>query len=81
MQDDDDEDINETAKKLDLDVAGVDPTKEGAVAAPKTDGADSYDGEASSDDEKPDDIIADIGSMDSVEEPAVDNADAGNGEE
>ena len=81
LQDDDDEDINETAKKLDLDVAGVDPTKEGAVAAPKTDGADSYDGEASSDDEKPDDIIADIGSMDSVEEPAVDNADAGNGEE
>ena len=81
LQDDDDEDINETAKKLDLDVAGVDPTKEGAVAAPKTDGADSYDGEASSDDEKPDDIIADIDSMDSVEEPAVDNADAGNGEE
>ena len=81
LQDDDDEDINETAKKLDLDVAGVDPTKEGAAAAPKTDGADSYDEEASSDDEKPDDIIADIGSMDSVEEPAVDNADDGNGEE
>ena len=81
MQDDDDEDINETAKKLDLDVAGVDPTKDSAVAAPKTDGVDSYDETAPSDDEKPDDIIADIGSMVSVEEPAVDNADDSNGEE
>ena len=60
LQDDDDEDINETAKKLDLDVAGVDPTKDSAVAAPKTDGVDSYDETAPSDDEKPDDIIADI---------------------
>ena len=81
LQDDDDEDINETAKKLDLDVAGVDPTKDSAVAAPKTDGVDSYDETAPSDDEKPDDIIADIGSMVSVEEPAVDNADDSNGEE
>ena len=80
LQDDDDEDINETAKKLDLDVAGVDPTKDSAVAAPKTDGVDSYDETAPSDDEKPDDIIADIGSMVSVEEPAVDNADDSNGE-
>lgn len=77
LQDDDDEDINETAKKLDLDVAGVDPNKEGA--APKASEADSYDAGAPSDDEKPDDIIADIGSM-GVDVPA-DNADDGDDEE
>ncbi len=77
LQDDDDEDINETAKKLELDVAGVDPNKEGA--APKASEADSYDAGAPSDDEKPDDIIADIGSM-GVDVPA-DNADDGDDEE
>ena len=80
MDEDDDEDINKTAKDLDLDVAGVDPNKEGAAAA-QTAGADSYDEGAPSDDEKPDDIIADIGSMGSIEGPAVDNADEGNDEE
>ena len=76
LQDEDDEDINETAKKLDFDVAGVDPTQEGA-AAPKTE--DSYDEGAPSDDEKPDDIIADIGSLGSIVEPGAEDTD--NGEE
>ena len=76
LDEDDDEDINKTAKDLDLDVAGVDPNKEGAAAS-QTAGADSYDEGAPSDDEKPDDIIADIGSMGSIEDPAVDNADDG----
>ncbi|MDD6133770.1 MAG: DNA-directed RNA polymerase subunit beta [Selenomonadaceae bacterium] len=76
LDEDDDEDINKTAKDLDLDVAGVDPNKEGAAAS-QTAGADSYDEGAPSDDEKPDDIIADIGSMGSIEGPAVDNADDG----
>lgn len=80
LDEDDEEDINKTAKDLDLDVAGVDPNKEGAAAA-QTAGADSYDEGAPSDDEKPDDIIADIGSMGSLEGPAVDNADEGNDEE
>lgn len=80
LDEDDDEDINKTAKDLDLDVAGVDPNKEGAAAS-QTTGADSYDEGAPSDDEKPDDIIADIGSMGSIEGPAVDNADEGNDEE
>ncbi|SDP18242.1 DNA-directed RNA polymerase subunit beta [Selenomonas ruminantium] len=76
LQDEDDEDINETAKKLDFDVAGVDPSQEGA-AAPKQE--DSYDEGAPSDDEKPDDIIADIGSLGSIVEPGAEDTD--NGEE
>ncbi len=76
LQDEDDEDINETAKKLDFDVAGVEPGQEGA-AAPKQE--DSYDEGAPSDDEKPDDIIADIGSLGSIVEP--DAIDGDNGEE
>lgn len=76
LQDEDDEDINETAKKLDFDVAGVDPTQEGA-AAPKAE--DAYDEGAPSDDEKPDDIIADIGSLGSIVEPGAEDTD--NGEE
>ena len=77
ITDDDDEDINETAKNLDLDVTGVDPNKEGAPVPSA--GADSYDEGASSDDEAPDmdevseGIIADIGSM-------MDEADMDNGE-
>ena len=77
LQDEDEEDINETAKKLDFDVAGVDPSQEGAAAAPKAE--DSYDEGAPSDDEKPDDIIADIGSLGSIVEP--DAIDGDNGEE
>ena len=76
LQDEDDEDINETAKKLDFDVAGVEPGQEGA-AAPKQE--DSYDEGAPSDDEKPDDIIADIGSLGSIVEP--DAIDGDNGDE
>ncbi|MBE6101586.1 MAG: DNA-directed RNA polymerase subunit beta [Selenomonas ruminantium] len=77
ITDDDDEDINETAKKLDLDVAGVDPNKEGAPVPGA--GADSYDEGASSDDEQIDPeevsegIIADIGNM-------MDETDMDNGE-
>ena len=67
ITDDDEEDINETAKKLDLDVTGVDPNKDGAPVPSA--GADSYDEGAASDDEQveveesPEGIIADIGNM------------------
>ncbi len=77
ITDDDDEDINETAKKLDLDVAGVDPNKEGAPVPGA--GADSYDEGASSDDEQIDpeevseSIIADLGNM--MEEADMDNGE------
>ena len=73
----DDEDINETAKKLDLDVTGVDPNKEG-VPVPSA-GADSYDEGASTDDEQveveesPEGIIADIGNM--ADEDMMDGED------
>ena len=72
--DDNDENINEKAKNLDLDVAGVDPTK-GEDAAAKADAADHYDEGAPSDDEKPDDIIADIGSLGSIVDPSDDGED------
>ena len=65
LHDEEDDDINETAKKLDIDVKGVDPNAEGVVAPM----ADTYDEGAPSDDEKPDDIIADIGSLGTIEEP------------
>ena len=79
ITDDDDEDINATAKDLDLDVAGVDPTKQGPQAPEG--GADSYDEGAASDDEQaaPDeddsDIIADIGSMIEEDSPIEDDSD------
>ena len=80
LLDEDDEDINETARKLDLDVTGVDPNKDGA-ATPKSADADHYNDGAPSDDDKPDDIIADIGSMGSMEGPDADHADDGEDEE
>ena len=64
QDDDDDDDINEKAKKLDLDVAGVDPDKEGAAS--KSTSEPSYDADAEDDvteDSSDDDIIADLGSM------------------
>ena len=61
---DTDDDINETAKALDLDVTGVDPTKEQPAA--KTAVADSYDGNDDSADDG-DDIIAEIGNMGNAE--------------
>lgn len=80
LLDEDDEDINETARKLDLDVTGVDPNKDGA-ATPKSADTDHYNDGAPSDDDKPDDIIADIGSMGSMEGPDADHADDGEDEE
>ncbi len=79
ITDDDDEDINATAKDLDLDVAGVDPTKQGAQVSEG--GADSYDEDAASDDEQAamdeddSDIIADIGSMMEENDPMEDEGD------
>ncbi len=56
--DDDEDDVKETAKDLDLDVTGVDPSGQ-----PAPQEGSSYDEGAPSDDEAPDDIIADLGSM------------------
>ena len=63
IQDDEDEDVAETAKTLDLDVEGVDPT---AGAPQQEDG--EVDAMEPSDDEAPDDIIADLGSLGTITE-------------
>ena len=65
---DTDDDINETAKELELDVTGVDPEKE--KAAVKAAPADSYDAnEDSADDDNEDtDIIAEFGNMGNAED-------------
>ena len=66
IHEDEDEDVNETAKNLDLDVTGVDPEKGAARPAEET---AAYEGD-SPDDERPDDIIADLGSLGSIIEPS-----------
>ena len=63
IQDDEDEDVAETAKTLDLDVEGVDPT----AGAPQQEGGE-VDAMEPSDDEAPDDIIADLGSLGTITE-------------
>ena len=72
MIQDTDDDINETAKELELDVTGVDPNKDQA-AAPKTTTEDSYEGNDDSADED-DDIIAELGNMGNTEERPEDAA-------
>ncbi len=72
MIQDDDDDINETARELDLDVKGVDPNE--AQAVPKSVAAadDAYEGhapEAVSDD----DIIAELGNMETADANQDDN--------
>ena len=69
---DTDDDINETAKELELDVTGVDPNKD-QPAAPKTTTEDSYEGNDDSADED-DDIIAELGNMGNTEERPEDAA-------
>ncbi len=64
QDDDDDDDISEKAKKLDLDVEGVDPDKDGAV--PKSTTEASYDADAADDineDTGDDELIADMSSV------------------
>ena len=63
IQDDEDEDVAETAKTLDLDVEGVDPM----AGAPQQEGGE-VDAMEPSDDEAPDDIIADLGSLGTITE-------------
>ena len=72
---DTDDDINETAKELELDVKGVDPEKE--KAAVKATPTDSYDAnEDSADDDNGDtDIIAEFGNMGNTEDRREDVAD------
>ena len=72
MIQDTDDDINETAKELELDVTGVDPNKD-QPAAPKTTTEDSYEGNDDSADED-DDIIAELGNMGNTEERPEDSA-------
>ena len=72
MIQDTDDDINETAKELELDVTGVDPNKD-QPAAPKTTTEDSYEGNDDSADED-DDIIAELGNMGNTEERPEDAA-------
>ena len=79
MIQDTDDDINETAKELEIDVTGVDPNKD-TPAAPKTAPADSYDGNEDSADED-DDIIAELGNMGNTEERPDDAADMGSADD
>ena len=74
MIQDDDDDINETARELELDVKGVDPNE--GQAAPKNASADeSYEGSA---DEAEDDgdIIAELGNMENADDSQDDNGEA-----
>ena len=72
---DDDDDINETARELDLDVNGVDPT--GEAPAPQGGASEeSFDEDGDSDDASDDtDIIADLGNMDQDDNGEVDPDD------
>ena len=72
MIQDTDEDINETAKELELDVTGVDPNKD-QPAAVKAAPADAYEGNDDSADAD-DDIIAELGNMGNTEERPEDTA-------
>ena len=73
---DTDDDINETAKELELDVTGVDPNKDKPVA--KTAPTDSYDGNDETA-EDADDIITAIGNMGNAD-VAPDDADQSSAE-
>ncbi len=66
IQDDEDDDINinDTANKLELDVNGVDPTKESAASGESSDYYDNSDDDEASDEEISDeDLITEIGNM------------------
>ena len=74
---DDEDDINETARELDFDVSGVDPAQ-----APPTDKntakSDDYDEDAAESDDVEEDIIADMDIVDGDEDGNQgDNGDAG----
>ncbi len=65
IQDDEDDDINinDTANKLDLDVNGVDPTKESAASGEVADYYDNSDDEANDEEISDEDLITEIGNM------------------
>ncbi len=65
IQDDEDDDINinDTANKLDLDVNGVDPTKESAASGEAADYYDNSDDEANDEEISDEDLITEIGNM------------------
>ncbi|MGP1367622.1 MAG: DNA-directed RNA polymerase subunit beta, partial [Schwartzia sp. (in: firmicutes)] len=77
---DDDDDVNETARELDLDVNGVEPS-----SAPLPDkGAarsDDYDEDAAEDEETADDIIADMNILEGDEEHQGDGEEVGSDED
>ncbi|MGP1470531.1 MAG: DNA-directed RNA polymerase subunit beta [Schwartzia sp. (in: firmicutes)] len=77
---DDDDDVNETARELDLDVSGVEPS-----SAPLPDkGAarsDDYDEDAAEDEETADDIIADMNILEGDEEHQGDGEEVGSDED
>ena len=74
---DDEEDINETAKELDIDVAGVAPAGSEEMEGEMESGEDSYDedmedtdldNEISDEDISDEDIIAELGNMEDIDE-------------
>ena len=65
MIQDDEEDINETARELDIDVKGVNPDDDSAVAKSMAD--DSYE-DAPQEEPSDDDLIADVSDLDDIEE-------------
>jgi DNA-directed RNA polymerase subunit beta len=70
---DDDDDINETARELDIDVNGVDPTS--GAPAPQASSEEAYDDAESNDDADDADIIADLGNMGQDDNGEVDPDD------
>ena len=70
---DDDDDINETARELDIDVNGVDPTS--GAPAPQASSEEAFDDAESNDDADDADIIADLGNMGQDDNGEVDPDD------
>ncbi len=78
---DDEEDINETARELEIDVSGVDPTK-GRVPDTGAQADGAYDDHDVSDESALDNgnIIADLGDSEMQDEVSNDFTDDGEGE-
>ncbi len=76
---DDDDDVNETARELDLDVSGVEPAK--AAPADKAAETADYDEEAADGEDAEEDIIADMDVLEGDEEHQGDGDEVGSDEE
>ena len=77
---DDDDDVNETARELDLDVNGVEPAQAASADKAATE-ADDYDEDAADDEGVEEDIIADMDVLEGDEEHQGDGGEVGSDDE